>query len=386
MRTHPGLVFSVSEYQRRLNALRKEMESAGLRHLMVTEPDNLTYLTGHETSGYGTFQCLVISLDHQPFSLSRVLEESNFLTRTWLEETHTYEDGSDPVDPLLALLRKKNIQELGLELDGFFLSRRTERRLAESLKVRNGSGLIERGRVVKSDEEIALIQKAAQVTEAGMRAGIQVIRAGVGENEIAAEMHRATYQAGGEYPSVPPYITSGPRTIIGHATWTDRKLQNGECVFLELAGTLKRYHAAMMRTVFVGDQPPHEFKEAEKMVQDQLAELMDRMRPGVTPHEVDTCMRDPEAFEKIGATRVSRTGYSLGIGYAPGWDEGHLLSLVQGEKRPLQENMVFHLIPWLQLPRLGMVMSLSETVRVTPNGAKSFFELPVEVTYVKEAR
>ena len=74
----------------------------------------------------------------------------------------------------------------------------------------------------KSAVEIEVMKKAAKATEAGMKAGIDAARAGVTENEIAGEISRAMFDAGGEAPAVMPYVTSGPRTMIGHATWEGR--------------------------------------------------------------------------------------------------------------------------------------------------------------------
>ena len=381
MRSHKELVFPLPEYQRRMENLRGGMEAAGIEWLLVTEPDNLTYLTGHETSGYGTFQCLLVSVHGDAISFCRLLEQSNFETRTWVPDMRNYRDHQNPATVLLGILQEKGVRRLGLELDGMFLPRKVERALAAAVTVVPASGLVEKGRIIKSEAEIALLRRTARITEAGMRAGMEVCREGVAENEIAAAVHAALYSAGGEYPSVPPYISCGPRTIIGHATWTDRKAQNGECIFLEMAGCLKRYHTAMMRTLFVG-KPPQAFIDAEKLVLEHLQILREKMRPGVSCHEIDMCTRDEAAFQRIGATRVSRTGYSMGISFAPAWDEGHVLSLVEGEERTLAENMVFHVIPWLQLPELGMVMSISETVRVTAGGAESFFDLPLEVMTV----
>ncbi len=218
------------------------------------------------------------------------------------------------------------------------------------------------------------MEEIAEITEKSMLAGLKAVKAGVNENDISAAIHHAMYSSGGEFPAVAPYITSGPRTLIGHATWEGRSIKKGDCVFIELAGCKKRYHTAMMRTLFIGD-PPKELLEAEKMVKRALNECKKAMKPGVPIENIDSISRDIIADNTIGATQITRSGYSIGIAFAPSWDEGHILSFKQGEKTPIQENMTFHLIPWLQLPKLFMVMGLSETVHVTPEGAKSFFNL-----------
>lgn len=380
MREHSGLVFSVDEYRRRLERVREGMDSRGLAWLMVGSPDNLFYLTGHQTSGYDQIQALFVPLQGSPFGFCRRAEWENFTERTWLEPSRVFvfEDIEDPILVLKAVLEKEAMtgKIVGREENTLFLSRRTHQRFDEELSVRfaDASGVVESVRLVKSAEEISLIRKAGLVTEKAMEAAIEACRPDVTENHVAAQCHQAMYEAGGEYPSVPPYITSGPRTNICHATWEGRTLESGDLIYLELAGCLKRYHAAMMRAVFLGTAP-QVLLDAEQMVSEDIEMLMSAMKPGATAHEIDTLAHHGR-YEALGATRFSRAGYSIGIAFAPSWDEGQILSLNRGDHTPLEENMVFHLIPWLQLPKEKLAMPLSETVVVGPNGANSLFSHP----------
>jgi Xaa-Pro dipeptidase len=230
------------------------------------------------------------------------------------------------------------------------------------------SGIVEAGRLIKSEEEIALMRQVAKTTEAGMRAGIDAVAAGVTEGDVAAEIHYAMIKAGSEWPSIQPFVASGERGAIGHATWTNRTIQSGEPVFLEVSGCLKRYHAAMMRTVFVGE-PDDSLWEAEKLVKKAMEACLQAIKPGVTADSVDAAGRAVIAGSQLGAQQGSRTGYSIGIGLPPDWGEGHILSLQQNETRLLQPNMTFHLIPWAQLPGKGGI-GFSETVRVTEDGCE----------------
>lgn len=201
-----------------------------------------------------------------------------------------------------------------------------------------------------------------------MTAGIEAIEAGVSEGDVAAEIHYAMIKAGSEWPSIAPFVASGERGAIGHATWTDRIINSGEPVFLEVGGCLKRYHAAMMRTVFVGE-PDDSLWEAEKLVQAAMDACIEAIKPGVTAASVDAAGRAVIAGSRLGAQQSSRTGYSIGIGLPPDWGEGHILSLQQNEERRLQANMTFHLIPWAQVPGKGGI-GFSETVRVTEDGCE----------------
>jgi Xaa-Pro dipeptidase len=184
-------------------------------------------------------------------------------------------------------------------------------------------------------------------------------------------------KAGSEWPSIVPFVASGERGAIGHATWRGRRLANADSVFLEIAGCKRRYHAPMMRTCVVG-QPEPELTAAFQVVQDAFQACLEAMRPGALPADIDATARSVVAASSFGGTQTSRVGYSVGIAVPPDWGEGHILSIKPGERRPIQENMTFHLIPWVQIPGKGGV-GCTETVRVTATGSELLTDFPREL-------
>ncbi len=373
MRQRDDLVFSMAEYERRLRELRQRMEERELEAIISTTPENICYLTGFESPGHYYFNALVIPMEGEPFVVPRSLEDRGMVENTWLSVRRPYEDVQDPIERLAESLTEFGLDRMRIGIERscwFFTAVQQESLFARCPQVTfvDCSGIVEAGRLIKSDEEIALMRRAARTTEAGMKAGIDAVKAGATEGDVAAEIHYAMIKAGSEWPSIAPFIASGERGAIGHATWTDRVIQRGEPVFLEIAGCLKRYHAAMMRTVFVGE-PDESLWEAEKLVQEALETCIDAIKPGVTAGSVDAAGRAVLSASRFGVEQVSRTGYSIGIGLPPDWGEGQILSLQQGEQRLLEPNMTFHLIPWAQVPGLGGI-GFSETVRVTEDGCE----------------
>jgi Xaa-Pro dipeptidase len=151
-------------------------------------------------------------------------------------------------------------------------------------------------------------------------------------------------------------------------------VEPGECVFLEVGGCVGRYHTALMRTAYVGAEPPPPIAEAERLIQEAMQVSLEQIAPGVAAGDVDIQNRYILERYSHGGTQATRSGYSIGIAFAPDWGEGHILSIQAGESRYFKENMTFHLIPWLQVAGV-FGMGLSETVRVTADGCESFFSL-----------
>lgn len=378
MRQRNDLVFSMVEYERRLSQLRQRMVEQKLEVAIITTPENICYLTGFESPGHYYFNAVVIPLEGEPFAVCRRLEDSGMEAYTWLAVRRPYEDIQNPIVRLAQALIEFGLDKktTGIERSCWFFTAVQQETLftqCPQATFTDCSGIVEAGRLIKSDEEIALMRQVAKTTEAGMKAGIDAVAAGVTEGDVAAEIHYAMIKAGSEWPSIQPFIASGERGAIGHATWTNKVIQSGEPVFLEVSGCLKRYHAAMMRTVFVGE-PDDSLWEAEKLVQEAMEACLQAMKPGVTSDSVDAAGRAVIAGSKLGAQQGSRTGYSIGIGLPPDWGEGQILSLVQNETRVLQPNMTFHLIPWAQIPGKGGI-GFSETVRVTEDGCEAITSL-----------
>lgn len=379
MRQRDDMSFPMEEYERRLRELRQRMERQGLEVVIITDPENLFYLTEYQTTGYSYFQALVVPLVDKPFMVTRLLEETNVHARTWVEITRPYTDTGDAIETLWHALNEFDLQGrvIGYERNSYFFPAYQQDRMMASwyqAEFVDCFGIVEEGRVIKSDHEIEVMRRAARAGQAGMSAGLEAIREGVTENEVAAEISAAMFRAGGEYPAVMPYVTSGPRCMIGHATWEGRRIEKGDTVFLEVGGCFRRYHAAQMRTAYVGE-PPEVVREAEKLVLEALESMLSTLRPGITVSDADRSARDVISRSTVGGALVTRAGYSIGVAFAPAWDEGYIMSLKPGDHRPLEENMTFHIIPWLFGYEGDRVMAISETVRITSSGCEALHDL-----------
>jgi len=384
MRQRDDLTFPFAEYEHRLNDLRSHINERKLDAVIITDPENIMYLTDYQTTGYSFFQALVVPLDDEPFMITRAMEESNVIARTWVERTRPYADTGDAIQMLVDALNEFKLSDkrIGYERNSYFFPAYQQDRIHTTLtdgKLLDCFGIVEQGRICKSAAEIDVMKKAARATEAGMAAGLEAVRAGVTENEIGAAISQAMFCAGGEPPAVMPYVTSGPRTMIGHATWEGRVVEPGEHVFLEVAGCYRRYHTAMMRTAVLGELTDSMYK-AQECMKLALSTLHKQVQPGMTVSDVDNMIRDICMQNGVGARLITRSGYAIGIAFPPSWDEGYIVSLKQGDGTVLKEGMTFHVIPWLWGVDGNKTCGISDTIYVTESGCESFFSLDKDFT------
>lgn len=384
MKRRDDMTFPPEEYERRLTELRERMDKRGLDAVVITDPENLMYLTDYQTTGYSFFQALVVPLDDEPVMITRAMEESNVIARTWVERTRPYPDTGDAIQELVLTLKEGGLgtKRVGYERNSYFFPAYQQDRVHTSFQqgvLMDCFGIVEAGRATKSDAEIAVMRKAARAAEAGMAAGLEAAVPGNTENDVAAAISAAMFRAGGEFPAVMPYVASGPRSMIGHATWEGRTIEPGEHVFLEVGGCYRRYHAALMRTAVNGELSPTMY-EAQERMKLALSELKSLMRPGMTVSDADSLVRRIISDNTVGARLVTRSGYSIGIAFPPSWDEGYILSLNPGDFTALEPGMTFHVIPWMWGVDGDKTVGISDTIRITDDGCESFFTLGEDFT------
>ena len=374
MKTPTWQYFSLDEYRGRMDALRRRMEAKGVDIMLAHTPENLYYLTGYQTPGYYWYQTLVVPLDREPIFITRLLEDASVQHLSWVEESRPYGDSDDWIARTRDVVAEFGAESsrIGIEKDSWFLTLRDFEGLSSALPSAtfvDCSGLVEDGRMIKSPTELDYMRQAARTAEAGVDAGIEACTVGASENDVAAAIHDAQIRAGSEYTGLPLFITSGPRSALGHATWYRQELKAGDTVFLEIPGCVNRYHAAIMRNVFLGEPPDRMLRATEAMAK-ALEETMGFIKPGVTAHDAHHFCRQTIENAGLGVRLDHRAAYCIGIGFAPDWGEGHIISINDGEHRPLQAGMTFHLIPLVSIPGLTSV-GVSETVLVTETGCEA---------------
>ena len=369
------LPFSGEEYTARLSKLRAAMEAKGLDVFIAFSPENIFWLTGHDSPAYHYVQACVVTHDSPPVNVLRRIDATNTLLRSWARRAVSYGDADEPMEVLAGVIHdmKGSNAKVGVETDSFFVSARRfdilRRLLGRSLVP---AQLVEPLRLVKSAEELATIRAAARITRAAMETAVGMAREGVNENHIAGAVWNTLVSMGSEFPGLPPFIVSGPRTSLGHATWAGHVLAKGDPVVFEIPGVVNRYVAPQFRSGSVGTPSP-EMRRLEAAVLDSLNLLIREIRPGAVAEDVH--QKSVENFARHGYTVAHRSGYSVGVNYAPDWGEGNLFSIVTGETRAFEAGMVFHLVPGIYVPP-DFVVVISETIIVTESGAEVITDFP----------
>ena len=314
--------------------------------------------------------------------VTRELEASNAEMRSHVAYSF-YDESQDPIEIISSTVKDRygsdTVTVVGLEFNTTRLAYNQINQLQTELQqifpcvtFSDVSLLVSRLRLVKSPLEISKVKRAAGIVHAGLQAGISAVRAGLMETEVGGAVLERMCAEGCEYTAYPVFLCSGETGCMGHYTPTQRLVREHDIVFFEIGGCFKRYHAARMYSVYVGEEVPEWFTAAEELIREAVSVGRGMMRPGVAAKEVDKAMRDIISHYPHPHKQSERAGYSIGIGFYTDWSNSQFFIHPTSEGL-FQENMTIHLIPWIQLPGRGAV-GFSDTVVVTSQGGQSLFE------------
>ena len=219
-------------------------------------------------------------------------------------------------------------------------------------------------RLIKDTDEADAMRNAVAIAEKALIATLPLIRTGMTERELEAELTIQLLRAGSE-PELPftPIVASGANSALPHATPSERALQAGDLLILDWGARLNGYISDITRTFAVGDIDP-ELKTIHEVV--QAANLAGRqaIRPGVSCAEVDKAARQVIEDAGYGAYFIHRTGHGIGL-------EVHEPPYIREDnQRILEPGMTFTVEPGIYLPGRGGVR-VEDDVLVTPSGVES---------------
>ena len=378
----PNLI-PASEFDARMDAVRQALVARDLDAGVVTSPENIFYLTGLDHQGYFGPHALIVRCDDETLLFARAHEWTTAERQVGNARFIGYPDTASPGAFIAERLKDEGLghASIGVQGESLGFPPAFDAALRAGLpEVRwiDISGLVERLRLVKSDNEIASIRRAAAVTNAIMETALTTAKAGVNEQVVAAEVHKRMFEMGGDYVGFGPFIRSGDRLPYEHEVWTDRVIGEGDQLILEMAGCVGRYHAPMGRLTFAGHAPPGTQEVAEICIAAQ-DRVLETMRPGATGAEVYAAWQAVVDDAGLAHYRRHHCGYNVGIAFPPTWTGGiGVVSMHAESDMVLERNMVFHQLSWLLGCGRGDYF-VSDTVRVGDDGGERLTTVPREL-------
>jgi Xaa-Pro aminopeptidase len=282
----------MSIFRERISRACDLMENHGLDVIILTNPANMFYLTG---DGRLCAYAMVTREGKVAIGVPQT-DIKDVQARATLDHIVGFEDEVGMIHSLAHNFERFGIQEGTVGLEYAFLPKPRMGMLThphgkpEAVDVKDCTAMMSELRLVKEDNEIALLQAAARVADTGMEAAISSIKIGMTESQVAAEAEYAMRYAGAE-DFYKTYVASGPRTNIAHGIPTVRKLERGDLVMIDVHPVVNGYTADLCRTVCVG-KPTDAQQEAFDLYVGALEATMAKAKAGVEMMTLEQTMHD----------------------------------------------------------------------------------------------
>ena len=230
-------------------------------------------------------------------------------------------------------------------------------------------------RARKDESEIEAMRSAVQVAQSALESTLPIIRTGMTEQELAAELTIQLLRAGSE-PELPfsPIVASGPNSALPHATASGRQLESGDLLLIDWGARVEGYCSDLTRVFAVGDIDP-ELERIHALVLEANRAARAAVQVGGDAGAVDRAARAVIEEGGQGEHFIHRTGHGLGL-------EPHESPYIRGDsKQALETGMAFTIEPGIYLQGRGGVR-IEDDVFVTEGGAQSLSDFPRELTRV----
>ncbi len=360
----------------RLTRLIALMNAANLDAIALNPSPSLVYLTGLHFHLSERPTTLIIAPPHTPILIVPELETEKARQSKLSLELFTFGDNPEEWEKAFkdaAEACRLHGKVVGVEPTRFrFIEWQFIHNAARDVRLISAEPALNVLRLRKDEQELAAMQRAVQIAEEAFEQTLPLIKPGITERELAAELTIALLRCGSaaELPFA-PIVAFGENSANPHALPGDKPLKVGDLVLFDWGASYEDYFSDITRTLALGD-PGEELRHIYNIV--LQANQQGRMagKPGMPAGAVDRAARQVIEQAGLGTYFIHRTGHGLGM-------ESHEPPYLYSENSlSLESGMVYTVEPGIYLPGKGGVR-IEDDVVVTLEGCQSLTNLSREL-------
>jgi Xaa-Pro aminopeptidase len=355
-------------FARRLEAVRKKISESRLQGLLVTSLPNVRYLTGFT----GSNALLLLTPERNLF-----ITDSRYRNQA-SGEVQNARIVIAPGSLLIALSEKlapRAVERIGFEASSLTVSVFNNlKRIAKEKKFVPTVGLIEQIRAYKDEGEISKMRRAAEITDRVFNKILAILKPGLRELEVAAEITYWHKRFGAESEAFDAIVASGVRGAFPHARASAQKIEKGNMVTIDMGCRVDGYHCDLTRTVSVG-RPSSEMKKIYVVVLEAEQRSLNEAQAGVHVSSLDAMARKSIRAKGYGKYFCHSLGHGLGL-------EVHEMPRVSSKsKDTLKDGSVITIEPGIYIPGLGGVR-IEDDIVVREDCNEVLSKVPKELVIV----
>ncbi|MEZ0361315.1 MAG: Xaa-Pro peptidase family protein [Hydrogenobacter sp.] len=322
----------------KLRKVKELVKKSDLDAFMISSPSNVFYLTGFRSS----HAYVIITPDsHHLLTDARYYERA----KSFLPEWDVKLIDQNAVKYIKFFLKELGAKRIGYEMD------KVSCELKRSLRSKGFawigfSGFLKEMRAIKSKEEIGIMREGVKKSDLIYRKLLEFVKPGMREMDLRAFIVEEIFKMGASGESFPAIVASGEGSAIPHWETSQKKIESGKNLLIDMGLVWKGYCTDFTRTVFIG-KADEEFRKAYQTVKDAHLFALDKVKVGNTLGDVDRAARKHIERKGFKGLFNHSTGHGIGIDiheYPRVYYKG------KDSKRLIQEGMVFTIEPGIYIP------------------------------------
>ena len=341
------------EYLARIDKARKLMGQQGIGALLIEPGASMVYFTGVQWWRSERLTAAVLPRDGDIAIVTPHFEEPSVRESLMVpSEIRVWNEDEDPLETVAGILNDRKVTApVGIEETVRYFAIDGLMRVMPDVQIMSGAAVVRACRMIKTPAEIALLQKAADITIAAYRNVAPRIERGMKPADIGALMKAAHESLGATHEFA--LILLGEASAYPHGSGQPQSVRPGEVVLMDCGCTVEGYQSDISRTFVFGEANADQRKVWKQMREGQRIAI-ETARVGVPAGAVDDAVR--AQYVKWGyGPGYKLPGTSHRTGHGIGLDGHEPVNLVHGEATPLAPGMCFSNEPGIYLPgRFGI--------------------------------
>jgi Xaa-Pro aminopeptidase len=300
-----------------ISRLKNGIVTHGLDAIIASSPENVTYVSGFVVPSQSLMRwrhaAVIVTADGRISMVAIDMEATTVRAHAGIDDVRIYREFTDdPMDKLVESLKdlKLDRSRIGVELE--FLPARDFATLEKNLPGVHwvaADAIFNKGRQIKTPNELALLRSLSKLTDKAIGDALRSARVGMSEMELAGTLLTWLFGGGAESYKL-MIIASGERSQFPNVGPTDRKLQKGDIIRMEIFGQKNGYLTGVCRTAVVGDATPEQYKIWSNLIECKYL-VMDLIKPGASCPEV--YRKFLQKFSELGFEPISFVAHGIGL-------------------------------------------------------------------------
>ncbi|GFN31735.1 M24 family metallopeptidase [Paenibacillus xylaniclasticus] len=361
----------------RIKQLVGLMEQQSLRAAVITDPKHVYYLSGFRSDPHERLLALIICADGQSKLLVPELDRAGAEAAAVVDAIESHRDTDDAYMILVRMLGADANGVIGVEKDKLSVTQyeRITAMLPGSV-LASVDQILLMMRAVKNADEIARIRHAVRLVEQVLQETLPLVKVGVTELELAADIDYRMRRIGADGPSFDTTVLAGEKSALPHGTPGTRKIRSGELLLFDLGVYADGYVSDITRTFAIGELSD-ELKNVYETVLRANELGIAALQTGVPMSQADIAARQYIESKGYGAQFTHRLGHGIGL------DIHEYPSLHAGNHDVLQAGMTVTVEPGIYLPGIGGVR-IEDDVWITAGGPVTLTTFPKQFTILAD--